>query len=392
MVEHSSPAHHLADMTCYLNNAGQARLSPAVKQAGVEAISAEFFADAANDQLRVRELFGALVGAEASAITLHPSTAFAMTMAGENIRRTTIGSGRIVVLEDQFNSAVYAWQSVVARSQGRLRLDIVPYPETTGNWTLSIFDCLQDDTKEPVVATCLPPLHWSDGALVDLVAIGQYCRAAGIALLVDATQAVGIMDFGTIAEIQPAMLCASVHKWLRSPSGTALVYIDPTLHDTWEPLDQHERGRPGDAERDAMRHQMTPEGYPTESFPDARKFVSGGKPNPILLPMMRVALRQVLEVDRLAAQARLKQLVTPVLQWATARGWVVPLAPHAYHIIGIRPPSMTPEQLLAIGAQLAAEHIYVAVRCGGFRISPYLDTTEEEMERLLDALERLAVK
>lgn len=135
---------------------------------------------------------------------------------------------------------------------------------------------------------------------------------------------------------------------------------------------------------------MGPSGYPEKFFNDARKFDSGGKPNPTLLPMLRASLEQVCLIDREAAQAELKKLMDPLILWAQENGYVVPSEPRAYHLVGIEPPNRTIEEILNTASKLQEQGIIVAVRCGGFRISPYLNTTPSEIQTLLKGLEGLA--
>jgi hypothetical protein len=160
-----------------------------------------------------------------SRIAVLPSTAFAITLAARNImdqhrkkrKDCAVARGRIIVLQDQFDSAIYPWQQVCDESEGKVSLDIVGHPEghpeadfhhepgssasTNGNdgfgvggatgWTRAILEKLtgssQADTGE-IIAACLPVCHWADGTLIDLEAIGAACSDRNIPLIVDATQ------------------------------------------------------------------------------------------------------------------------------------------------------------------------------------------------------------
>lgn len=136
---------------------------------------------------------------------------------------------------------------------------------------------------------------------------------------------------------------------------------------------------------------MGPRGYPESFFHDARKFDSGGKPNAVLLPMLRQALEEVNQLDlEYSQQVVLKTLVDPLLTWASSRGYGIPRSPHAYHLVGIQPPQKTPEELLQMAQCLRDEGIIIAVRCGGFRISPYVDTSASDIQKLIEALERMS--
>lgn len=396
----------------YLNNASQARLSQAAKDAGIHALSScPVLPCADEDQRRVRQLFAQLIGATEADVAIHPSTAFAITSAAENVLRdvvvdeqeeddrekakeeeengvtTAATRRRIVVLEDQMCSAVYPWQDIIRRSRGRLVLDIVPFPSLPeSTWTDSVLERLLDGSA---AACCLPPLHWSDGSLIDLVRISEECRKHCTQLIVDATQAIGAMECD-VRILQPALLACSTHKWLRSCPGASLVYVHPRVRDRWQPLDQHGRGRDlGSPSWDAGKEEMTPEGYPTAFYRDARKFDAGGKPNPVLLPVLRVALEEVAALDVREVQGQLKVLLAPFVEWAANHGYQFPSS-HAYHLVGIRPdPPVSAERMISVASKLESSHgVVIAVRCGAFRISPYLDSTESDIFRLVEALER----
>ena len=199
----------------YFNHAAQAPLSPEVQKLGIELIRSPPWNtiddrhSGPHSQARVRSLFSMIVedneneDAKGSRIAMFPSTAFAITLAARNIaesqRKKNTPGGRILVLMDQFDSAVYPWQQVCDESSGKLTLEIVGYPDDNGDlqqhdcednvsgWTLAVLNRLQEYADE-IVAACLPPLHWSDGTLLDLEAIGKVCRQHNIPLIVDATQ------------------------------------------------------------------------------------------------------------------------------------------------------------------------------------------------------------
>jgi hypothetical protein len=169
----------------------------------------------------------------------------------------------------------------------------------------------------------------------------------------------------------------------------SLVYVSPDLHDKWSPLDSHGRGRdlPGGKAWDASKDEMGPQGYPEQFFRDSRKFDSGGKPNPILLPMLRQSMEQVAQLDFVTAQKSLLAIVDPLLEWVRkSDDYALPLTPHASHLIGVRPVSRTPEEIIKLCGKLQDRGIVVAVRCGNIRVSPYLNTTENDIAMLVQGL------
>lgn len=180
-------------------------------------------------------------------------------------------------------------------------------------------------------------------------------------------------------------------KWLRGPAGASLVYVSKDLHSTWMPLDLNGRSRDqaNGQKWDASTDVMGPNGYPETFFGDARKFDSGGKPNPILLPMLRSSMEKVVKLNLHREQLRLQSLMKPLLVWAQRSDFNLPLEPHASHIIGLNPRHQTHQEMQEIVTKLKRKGIIVALRVGGLRISPYIDTTPEEIQRLVDTLSSL---
>lgn len=171
----------------------------------------------------------------------------------------------------------------------------------------------------------------------------------------------------------------------------SLVYISTEVHDTWLPLDIHGRSRDfaGGKDWDASMDEIGPAGYPEAFYSDARKFDSGGKPNPIMLPMLRASMESIVLIDTQEIQKQLKALIQPLLHWAAQNGYIISPGPHASHLIGIRPSQRTPEELLSMCRALQEKEIIIAVRCGVFRISPYLTNTEADIEKLIEGLSRV---
>ena len=377
----------------YLNNAAMARLSPEVQQAGIRVISDPMQHSDADLVTSIRRDFATLIGASPECIAIMPSTAYAITLAAHNLaRQWTVVTGKILVLQDQMCSAIYPWQEVCDLSGGRISLEIVPYPkeEAGETWTQSILQRL----NSTILAVCLPPLHWSDGCLIDLVTIGNACweqKGGCIPLIVDATQAIGALPL-SVAQIRPVFLACSVHKWLRAPAGVSLVYIHRSLFDLWTPLDQNGRGREvaSSSNWDAYPNAMGPAGYPTRFLPDARKLDCGGRPNPILLPMLRESLRAVVSTDASKLQSTLKETVQPLLDWVeTSEHFMLP-SHHGYHLMGLRSKILPTKMLIEICSRLQNEFgIYVIVRCGALRVSPYMDNTTEDIEAFVVALQSI---
>jgi nucleoside-diphosphate-sugar epimerase len=241
--------------------------------------------------------------------------------------------------------------------------------------------------------------------------------------LLDGTQSIGIEPFD-VQQIQPDLVTCSVHKWLLSPYGTSLLYLHPRHHDTWQPLDQHDRSRLGKNEPEwvevsGMHSSLNPV-YPLAFQWGARCISSGGRPNPILLPMISSALDLILETfcgpeSLLSHVSNLTDLFLRCLETDSSEPshqsaipeevrqsptearyspigiLILPRKLLSQHILGLRlhpSVSLSPSEICH---RLEEMGIKISVRQSYLRISPYLYNTPQQMIRLYTQLRQIIV-
>lgn len=86
-------------------------------------------------------------------------------------------------------------------------------------------------TKMIVIST----VEWCNGWRMDLKSIGDFCKENGIYLVVDAVQEVGARKIDT-KKIHVDILTAGGHKWLNSPYGAGVLYINKELLPKIQPV------------------------------------------------------------------------------------------------------------------------------------------------------------
>ncbi len=368
---------HLFDIdddVAYLNCASFSPYLKTVHAAGAKALTRKLHPwtmdrNAQNAEAdEARALFAGLINADAADIAIAPSTSYGVATAAANL---SVAAGQsVVVLQDQFPSNYYAWKTLAERSDARLVT--VPRPDD-GDWTPAVLAAIDDATA----IAALPNCHWTDGARLDLEAIGARCREVGAALVVDATQSVGALPTD-VARIRPDFLVCSAYKWLLCPYTLAFLYAAPHRQDG-RPLELHYGNRAG------ATTQQGGTGYAYEFLPGAQRYDMGERVNIINLPMAVAAMTQLHAwgVDNIAAS--LTPLTEAAAEMAAARGMASP-APHARvgHFIGIRPGAMPPD----IAERLAAERVFVSRRGDNVRVSPHLYNDMADIERLFTALDR----
>ena len=276
----------------------------------------------------------------------------------------------------------------------------------------------------------IPNVHWCDGSLIDLEAIraGLDAIPAGKRpqLVVDGTQSVGVLPLD-VQKVRPLFLACSVHKWLNAPYGMSLMYLDPSCHLHWLPIDQvrlaycllwnfsfqkinndslnclaidadchselilimnlqHERNREG-SDQPAWDEQVPfhdRSGFPTAFFPGARRIDSGGSPNPVTIASLHTSLTLTLRWGPDRLQTHIRALSDTLAEKLTSylEDKVVLLSPgeRCGHILGVRLADKE-RDLHSLMVALQSHGVFVSVRGGCVRVSLYVFNTLLEVRR-----------
>eukprot|EP00439_Symbiodinium_sp_Y106_P087379 s1_g48.t1 len=368
----------IPDHVAYLNCAYMSPLLNAAAQAGEDAIatkkqpwgttSEDFFTESE----ATRALFGNLIGVEADGVSFVPSASYGIAIAAANI---PVGEGQeILVLAEQFPSNIYAWERAADEQGAHIRTVTAPRNTQSGpDWTPVIVEAISERTD--IVA--LPHCHWTDGALIDLVAISKKANAAGAALVLDVSQSLGALPLDMSA-IDPDFVVAPTYKWLLGPYAMGFLYVAPRWRDG-RPIEENWLNRKGSEDFAGLVD------YEDNYQPGARRFDMGERANFQLMPMTKAALEQLAAwgIENIAATLQTK--TDTIARRAAALGLTVSESSlRAPHFLGVRFPDGVPDGLLE---QLAKEHVYVSLRGTSMRVTPHLYNNDEDVDRLFAALE-----
>jgi selenocysteine lyase/cysteine desulfurase len=327
----------------------------------------DFFEDAEE----IRALFARLVGGDADGVAIIPSVSYGISIAAANV---PVREGeKIVILEDQFPSNVYAWGGLAEQSGASLVT--LPRPEDL-DWTRALLEEIDTDTAVVAVPNC----HWTDGSLVDLASVGESVREAGAALVVDAIQSLGAHPFD-VSEVRPDFLVAASYKWLLGPYGVGYMYVGEEYREG-KPIEHNWINRRGSQDFSGLVD------YQDAFQPGARRYDVGERSNFALLPMAAEALRQLIDWGVENVSETIGTLTDLVEERAGALGIVtIPKEWRARHMIGLMLGPDAPDDL---ATRLTTHNVYVSVRGPSVRVSPHLYNTESDVYQLFDVLERVA--
>ena len=357
---------------CYLDGAAYSPSPRPVRAAGEHGILTKSqpwnHPDARDDAPveRTRAAAARLIGADTDDIAILGSISQGIATAARNLPLPT--GQRMLRMEHEFPSQSLIWDRLAA--ERGLVPEIVPRP-ADGDWTAALLAAVTRPGAPPIAVAALTPVHWSDGALVSLDRLVPMLRERGAAVVVDATQAVGVIPID-VATLQPDFLTFPAYKWLLGPYSLGFLYAAPHRQ-AGLPLDENSANRPG--------------GIPA---PGARRYDKGERNDPVLLPMALAGMELVLGWGVEAVAEHLRHLTDRLAQHASSLELdVLPTERRAPHILGVRVPGGMPPGLIAA---LAAEGVYCSDRLGVLRVSPHIWCRDEDPDRFRDVLSRLLAR
>lgn len=319
---------------------------------------------------KLRRLVAQFIGTDSNSVALVPSASYGIAIAAKNL--PVAAHQNIIVLEEQFPSNIYAWKRRAKETGASIRV-----AERSEDLRLTDSILSQIDVNTAIVA--IPNCHWTDGEWIDLVAVGEAARAMGAALVVDASQSLGVIPIDLDA-VQPDFVISVGYKWFLCPYGLSFLYSSKKWQAEGIPLEETWLVRQGSENFSNLVE------YTDDYKPGALRFDFGEYPQFIAIPMAIAALSQMnvwgpsyLQIELSKRTKRVRELCQ-MLDLKT-----VPAEHSVGHILGFQmPQGQNPAKLAQV---LKAANIHVGVRSDKIRIAPHLHTDEQDLDRFCSVLE-----
>ncbi len=365
----------------YLNCAYMSPLPKAAEEAGIQAmlrkrnpfklLPGHYFEDADD----IRGLFGQLVNTGRERIALVPSVSYAMGIVTRNIKPAA--SKKIITVYEEFPSDVYALQRI-SLEQGMEIITVKPPSENVERgkkWNERILDAIDSNTA----LINLSSVHWADGTIFDMEAIGKRAKEVGSLFVVDGTQSVGAVPFDVKKFNVDLLICAG-YKWLLGPYATGLAYLGEYF-DEGVPIEESWLNRVGSENFRTLSDYENVAVYK----PAASRYNMGEYSNFINLPMLKASLSQVLDWTPVAISSYCRSLTAPLIRTLLEHGyWLEEETYRSGHLFGCRLPAG--HSLQKVQATLREKNVHVSFRGDVIRISPHLYNDAADVEQLAAAL------
>jgi selenocysteine lyase/cysteine desulfurase len=274
---------------------------------------------------------------------------------------------RIVTTNVEFPANLFPWMDVAKRHGAEL---------VTVDSPLQIERILRAAEHPKTRLLSISHVQYSTGQRHDLAALGRFCRERQILFCVDAIQSIGALPVD-VRGTNIDYLSADGHKWLLGPEGAGIFFCRRELL---------EKTRPALIGWMNVVDHLNYGKYDFTLKSDARKFECGTHNVPGLLALKgSVDLLMAVEIEAIAA--RIRGLTDRLIDGLRSKGYQV-ISPRGdgewSGIVSFASPTGEAE---GIWRRLRAEHrIELAVREGRLRASPHFYNTDEQIDRLVEAL------
>jgi selenocysteine lyase/cysteine desulfurase len=282
---------------------------------------------------------------------------------------------RIVTTNVEYPANIYPWMAV-ARDRGAKLVMVEEEDGPDGTRHVPIEKILHAASQPKTRLVALSHVEFASGQRHDLARIGQFCRERKILLSVDAIQSLGVVPVDVRA-MHIDFLSADGHKWLLGPEGAGIFYCRRDLIEHMRPLTI------------GWMNVVDAQNFANYDYllrPDAGRFESGSHPIPGLLAL-RESLKLLQSVGIAGIANRVKTLGDLLIAGLRARNYRV-VSPRSGDqwsgIISFTSPTHNHEKIFQ--GLRKDRGIEIAFRVGRLRCSPHFYNTEEQIERLIDAL------
>lgn len=363
----------------YLNCAYMGPLPRAAEEAGFAAIRKKAVPtrivppDSFWDTDELRTLYARLITAsDPACVAIQPGVSYAVATAAKNL---PVSSGQNIVLtHEQFPGNVYAWHRLAAECGADLSAVDPGAGQGRGQrWNEHLLDAI--DSKTAIVS--VPHVHWTDGTLFNLEAIGARCRDVGAALFIDATQSAGALPFD-VAAVQPDVVVCAAYKWLLGPYSLAFTWFSERFDDG-VPIEETWIARKNSRD---FQHLVD---YQDEYIPGAVRYDMAERSSFFLAPIARASLELILEWTPERIQEYCRALTADFLRDSAELGYSVEDdAWRGSHLFGLRMPEGI--DLVALKSSLAERNVSASVRGSALRLSPNVYNDDVDMGVLFEVL------
>ena len=313
-----------------------------------------------------RQSAACLIGAHEDEIVLIPSTTTGINLVAEGIDWQP--GDNVVILADEFPSNAYPWINLAQQGVETRRL--------ATDWGVVDMCQLADLCDQRTRIVSVSWIAFASGCQRDLAAIGQLTHDHGALLFVDAIQGIGAFPLD-VQQMKIDFLAADGHKWQLGPEGAGLAYIRREHLNKLRPhgVGWHSVVHASDFSHIELKLKESAARFEGGSH-NMAGFIAWGASLDLLIQLGIENIAAAILDFTDQACAALQQVGAEILS---------PRDPEKKS--GIVTFDLLGRDAMSLRKQCLDQGVVLSCRGGHLRISPHAYNNEEDLQRLLSALQ-----
>jgi len=312
-----------------------------------------------------------LIGAHEDEIALVPNTTSGITLVAEGVDWQA--GDNIVTLADEFPSNVYPWLNLASRGVETRRV-----PTDDGRLYLDKLAAACDKRTRIVSISWV---GYATGYRHDVERIVELAQDRGARVMLDAIQGLGAFPFD-VRQTPVDFLAADGHKWMLGPEGAGIAYIRREHLDTLRPLGVGWH---------SVVHEHDYTHIELKLKPVAARY-EGGSQNMAGMIALGESLRLLLELGMEHVATAILDITDRACERLAAIGARIVSDRRPDHRGGRQRSGIVAFELpghdsLAVKKHCLRQNVVLSCRAGRLRISPHAYNNEEDLDRLIEAVE-----
>ena len=182
----------------------------------------------------IREKLGKILNCDYKELSLIQNATFGMNFVANGL---DLNKGDEVINTNQEHGGGFAaWRQMAKRKGVIYKQAIMPVP---ANKKQDILDAVFKEVTKKTKVIAIPHIISVYGTIMPIKEICQYAREKGIFTVIDGAQSVGQVDVN-LKELKCDAYYSSLHKWLLSPPGSGILYLDESIsQNIWPTLSSY---------------------------------------------------------------------------------------------------------------------------------------------------------
>lgn len=323
---------------------------------------------------RLRRRAAQLIGADSDEIALVPNTTAGISLVAEGIDWRP--GDNVVTLADEFPSNVYPWLNLAERGVETRRV-----PTDEGRLDLDRLAAACDQRTRVISVSWI---GYATGYRHDVEAIAALAHERGALVMLDAIQGLGAFPLD-VGRTPIDFLAADGHKWMLGPEGAGIAFIRRAHLERLRPLGVgwHSVVHAHDFTHIELKLKPSADRYEGGSQNIAGMLALGASLELLASLQVEHVAAAILDITDRACQ-RLAELGATIVsdrrpdhRGGSQRSGIV-----AFELPG--------RDSLAVKKHCLTQGVVLSCRAGRLRISPHAYNNEQDLERLVAALQSFA--